>query len=134
MYDNDPEDIAEIGWDRFVSGSWESIFAGYRSISGIRTLGRRWSDLLQGGLGCSQEVADLLVGTQVMQRQDRDLMVIRDPEQLLLAMDEVLADMGADLSELGELGTGDRAALLSAHARLRSFLREEFLAPQDEAD
>ena len=58
MYYSDLQDIEEIGWDRFVSGAWETIFVGYRSTIGIRSIARRWSDLLQAGLGCSQEVAD----------------------------------------------------------------------------
>ena len=131
MYYGDSEDIEEIGWDRFVSGAFEAIFVGYRSTSGIRTICRRWSDLLQAGLSCSEEVADELVRGQVMQRQDRDLMVIRNAEQLLAAMDEVLADIGLDLAELDEVPPADRARLLEAHRDLRGFLRANFLEPDD---
>ncbi|MBO0835943.1 MAG: hypothetical protein J2P28_10545, partial [Actinobacteria bacterium] len=103
MYDSDPADIEEVGWERFITEAWTQIFVGYQSLTGIRTLGRRWSDLLQAGLNCPQELADLLVGVEVMQRPDRDLMSIRDPDRLLGAMDEVLADIGADLDEVTEL-------------------------------
>jgi hypothetical protein len=130
VYYGDTTDIEELGWDRFISGAWETIFVDYRSTAGIRSICRRWSDLLQVGLGCSQEVADELVRVQVMMRQDRDLMSIRDPERLLAAMDEVLADIGADLADLDEVRPAERADLTAAHRRLRDFLRDNFLGPQ----
>jgi hypothetical protein len=133
VYNSDLEDIEEIGWDRFICGAWESIFVGYRSTVGIRSIGRRWSDLLQAGLGCSEEIADLLLRDQVIVRQDRDLMTIKDPEQLLAAMDQVLTDIGSDLAELPEIRPSDRDRLLAAHHALREFLRENFLDP-DAAD
>lgn len=128
MYFSDLEDIEEIGWDRFICGAWEAIFVGYRSMMGIRSIARRWSDLLQAGLGCSEEMADLLLRDQVVVRQDRNLMTIKDPERLLAAMDEVLGDIGADITELPEIGPSDRDRLLAAHGALREFLRENFLA------
>jgi hypothetical protein len=128
VYFSDLEDIEEIGWDRFICGAWEAIFVGYRSMIGIRSIARRWSDLLQAGLGCSQEIADLLLREQVVVRQDRNLMTIKDPERLLTAMDEVLADIGFDIAELPEIRPSDRDGLLSAHRALREFLRENFLA------
>jgi len=129
VYDSDLADIEEIGWDRFICGAWEAIFVGYRSTIGIRSIGRRWSDLLQAGLGCSEEIADLLLRDQVIVRQDRDLMTIKDPERLLAAMDQVLADIGADIPELLEIRPSDRDRLLPAHRVLREFLRENFLDP-----
>jgi hypothetical protein len=54
MYDSELADIDEIGWDRFICDAWEAIFLGYRSFGGIRSIGRRWSDLLQAGLGCTE--------------------------------------------------------------------------------
>ena len=63
-------------------------------------------------------------------RQDRDLMTIKDPEKLLAAMDEVLADIGADIAELPEIRPSDRDRLVAAHRALREFLRENFLARQ----
>jgi hypothetical protein len=125
VYDNDLADIEEIGWDRFIYGAWEAIFLGYR-FSGVRSIGRRWSDLLQAGLGCTEEIADVLVRDQVIIRQDRDLMAIKDPELLLAAMDEVLADMGAQLAELDGIRPADRETLLAAYQRLTEFLKENF--------
>jgi len=126
MYDSDPADVEEVGWARFVTEAWMEIFAGYESMTGIRALGRRWSDLLQAGLDCPQEVADLLVRAEVIQREDRDLMTIRDPGQLLAAMDEVLADMGADLAEMAEISPADRDRLLASHHDLRAILRATY--------
>ena len=131
MYYSDPEDIEDLGWDRFMSGAWEAIFLGYRSTAGIRTIARRWSDLLQAGVGCSPEIADLLVRDQVMVRQDRDLIAIRDPVELISAMDQVLGDIGTDLADLPELRAADRPALLAAYGRLWEYLRDNFLAGED---
>lgn len=131
MYDSDPAVIEEIGWARFVTDAWTQIFVGYQSMTGIRTLGRRWSDLLQAGLDCPQEVADLLVRAEVMQREDRDLMSIRDPALLLAAMDEVLADMGTDLAEMAEIPPADQGRLLASHHELRAMLRASFLAADE---
>jgi len=47
VYDHDPEDVAALGWEEFIARQWESIFAGYRSKTGLRKVGRRWSDLLE---------------------------------------------------------------------------------------
>jgi hypothetical protein len=128
VYFSDLEDIEEIGWDRFICGAWEAIFVGYRSMTGIRSIARRWSDLLQAGLSCSEEIADLLLREQVVVRQDRNLMIIKEPERLLAAMDEVLGDIAADITELPEIRPSDRDRLLAAHTALREFLRENFLA------
>jgi hypothetical protein len=49
-------------------------------------------------------------------------------------MDEVLADIGADLADLDEVSPADRANLLTAHRELRRFLRDTFLGPGDAAD
>jgi hypothetical protein len=134
VYYGDATDVDELGWDRYVTSAWESIFVDYRGKAGIRSIGRRWSDLLQAGMGCSQEVADELVRRQVVIRQDRDLMSIRDPEQLLAAMDEVLAEMGADLAELSEARPAEWAALIAAHRALRGFLRDSFLDAAEALD
>jgi len=128
MYDSDPADIEEVGWAQFVTDAWTQIFVGYESMTGIRTLGRRWSDLLQAGLDCSQEVADLLVRAEVIERADRDLISIHDPGRLLSAMDEVLADMGADLADMAEVPPADLDRLLVSHHDLRALLRASFLA------
>jgi len=123
VYENDLADIEEIGWDRFVEGAWEAIFLAYRSFDGIRSIGRHWSDLLQGGLGCSQEIADSLVHDQVIIREDRDLMAIRDAGRLMAAMSEILADMGSQLAELPMVSPADRDRLLTAHAALTDHLQ-----------
>jgi hypothetical protein len=49
VYFADTVDIEELGWDRFISSAWEAIFVDYRSTAGIRSICRRWSDLLQAG-------------------------------------------------------------------------------------
>ncbi|HUB39348.1 MAG TPA: hypothetical protein VMA72_10900 [Streptosporangiaceae bacterium] len=131
MYDSDLADIEEIGWDRFIYGAWEAIFLGYRSFGGIRSIGRRWSDLLQAGLGCPEEIADTLVRDQVIAREDRDLMAIKDPERLLAAMAEVLADIGAQLADLAAIAPAERERLLAAHQRLTEFLAENFEFPAE---
>jgi hypothetical protein len=118
VYDHDPEDVDVLGWDEFISRQWESIFAGYRTGSGLRRTGRRWSDLIQAGLGCSQELADLLVRNQVIDRVDRDLEGTRDAREVIAGMYEVLADMRADLLELASGGQPAAAGLLDQHARL----------------
>ncbi len=118
MYDHDPEDVDALGWPEFISRQWESIFVGYRAGSGIRRTGRRWSDLIQAGLGCSQETADLLVRAQVIDRVDRDLEAARDPREIVAGMYDILADMRTDLLELAADGQPSAAALLDRHARL----------------
>lgn len=125
MYDFGLADLGELSWDEFVSSGWESIFVGYRSSSGIRTIARRWRDLLQGALGSTEDVADALVRDQVMVRQDRDLIAIRDPEQLLSAMRQVLRDMGEDLAEVAWIRPAERDRLVAAHARLLDYLYDE---------
>lgn len=125
VYDSDQADIDELGWDRFVSDAWAQLFFSYQSLTGIRRIGRQWCDLLQAGLSCSQEIADRLVAAEIMQRVDRDLMIIRDPGELLAAMDEVLADMGADLAELPGIPAADRERLLASHHELRALLRQQ---------
>jgi hypothetical protein len=124
MYENDPADMAEIGWERFVTGIWESIFVGYQTGRGVRTLGRRWSDLLQAGMDCSEELADELVRLEIVQREDRVTLRKRDPLDMLAALDDILADMGRDLAEMDGVQPGERARLITGLARLRGFLRE----------
>jgi hypothetical protein len=126
VYDNDLADIDEIGWDRFVYGAWEAIFLGYRSFGGIRSIGRQWSDLLQGGLDCPAEIADSLVHDQVIIREDRNLIAIKDAERLMAAMSEILADMGSQLAELPAISPADRDRLLAAHQTLTEYLQANF--------
>jgi hypothetical protein len=124
MYDHDALDLAELGWDRFVTDVWASIFAGYRRFTGIRTLCRRWSDLLQGGIGCPPDLADALVRGEVMDVEVRTRLASKDPLTLLAGMDEVLGDMRADLAELSDVAPGDRAQLIAEMDRLRTFLAD----------
>jgi hypothetical protein len=123
VYDNDPDDVERLGWEEFVTRQWESIFAGYRSSAGLRATCRRWSDLLEAGLGCSQEVADLLVRSEILQRADRDLEGTRDVAKLLAGMDQVLADVRIDLTEMGEVTPEQLDGLLRQQARLRALAR-----------
>jgi hypothetical protein len=117
VYDHDFQDVAELGWDEFIARQWESIFAGYRTGSGLRRTGRRWSDLLQAGLGCPEELADTLVRNQIVERVDRDLVDVAYGPDVVTGMYEVLADMRADLVEM--IGDGlAEASLLDGHARL----------------
>ena len=38
MYDHDPEEVESLGWEEFIARQWESIFTGYRSWTGLRTM------------------------------------------------------------------------------------------------
>ncbi len=123
MYDHDLEDLAALGWDEFIARQWESIFAGYRAGAGLRRICRRWSDLFEAGLGCPQEVADLLVRNQIIDRADRDLEGIADAGALVAGMAGVVADVRTDLAELAGAPGSQAAGLLAAHARLLHFIR-----------
>lgn len=119
VYDHDPADVAALGWEEFIARQWESIFAGYRAHAGLRRICRRWSDLLEIGLGCTQDLADLLVRTEIIDRADRDLEGTADAADLVAGMAAVLADVRSDLLELA----GAQPALLAAHGELLSFIR-----------
>ncbi len=93
MYEHDAEEVAVLGWDEFALRQWESIFLGYRSNAGIRAVGRRWSDLIQAGIGCSQEVADQLVKAEFIDRVDRDLEGARSQTELIARMTDVLVGL-----------------------------------------
>jgi hypothetical protein len=131
MYDHDQTDVAELGWDGFVEDVWQSIFVGYRRFTGIRTIARRWSDLLQGGLGCTEELADELVRVQIMDMEGRTKLASKDPLVVLDGMDEVLADMTGDLAEMHGVEPAERDRLLAGMTRLRAFLRQDSAGPQD---
>jgi hypothetical protein len=123
VYDHDPEDVVALGWEEFIAQQWESIFAGYRTRAGLRRICRRWSGLLEVGLGCSQELADLLVRREIIDRADRDLEGLTDAGALVAGMAGLVADVRADLQELAGVEPGPAAVLLEAHARLLAFLR-----------
>ena len=55
MYDHDPDEVTQLGWEEFILRQWELIFTGYRTWTGLRTQGRRWTDLIEAGLGCSRK-------------------------------------------------------------------------------
>jgi hypothetical protein len=124
MYGYSETDLAELGWDRFVTDAWQSIFVGYRKFTTIRTLARRWSDLLQGGIGCTEELADELVRLEIMMYEGRAALPSKDPMFVLNAMDEVLADMGRDLAEVEWVKPDARDQLLDRLTRLRAFVRQ----------
>jgi hypothetical protein len=123
VYDHDLEELMALGWDEFIARQWESIFAGYRARAGLRRICRRWSDLFEAGLGCSQELADLLVRREIIDRADRDLEGLTDAGALVAGMARLVADVRADLQELETVQPGPAATLLEAHARLLAFLR-----------
>jgi hypothetical protein len=123
VYDHDLEELVALGWEEFIARQWESIFAGYRARAGLRRIGRRWSDLFEIGLGCSQELADLLVRREIIDRADRDLEGLTDAGALVAGMAGVVADVREELRELETVQPGPAAALLAAHARLLVFLR-----------
>jgi hypothetical protein len=123
VYDHEPEDVDVLGWDEFMARQWESIFAGYRGTAGLRKMCRRWSDLIEIGLGCSQDVADMLVRAEIVDRADRDLEGAPDAQAVVSGMAGVLADLRTDLRELGEKEPELSVSLLERHARLLSFVR-----------
>jgi hypothetical protein len=130
VYDHDPEEVEDLGWEKFITRQWESIFIGYsRRWTGLRTMARRWSDLIEIGLGCSQDMADLLVQAQIINAPDRGLESARDAGAVVAGMIGVLADVRTELIELagfdqfGQFGREDVTVLLDQHARLFGFLR-----------
>jgi hypothetical protein len=129
VYDHDLEEVVALGWEEFIARQWESIFAGYRASAGLRRICRRWSDLFEAGLGCSQELADLLVRREVIDRADRDLEGLTDAAALVAGMAGVVADVRADLQELETPPPGPVGSLLESHARLLTFLRAYAFGP-----
>jgi hypothetical protein len=120
VYDHDPADVALLGWEEFIARQWASIFSGYQSWTGLRRIGRRWADLIEVGLGCSQELADRLVEEEIINGPDRNLGPA-DADAVLSGMFSVLAAIRDDLAELGdagELGPDLVARLLDQHSRL----------------
>src|SRR5215469_12079335 len=118
MYDHDRDDIDVLGWEEFILRQWESIFLGYRSTTAIRTVGRRWCDLIEAGIGCSQAVADELVRTEIIDREDRRLADADDSSELLAEMADVLDDLPDALRRLPRIPPDQLAELIERHARL----------------
>ena len=123
MYDHDPGELADLGWEEFLRRQWDAVYTAYRTGRGRRTLCRGWADLLEAGLDCGQDLADALVRTEILDRADRDLEGIPDPRELVTGMSQVVADVRADLLELGqeELGLA-LPGLLDQQAALQDFL------------
>jgi hypothetical protein len=131
VYDHDLGELEDLGWDEFVRRQWDAVYTAYRTGRGRRTLCRRWADLLEVGLHCSQTLADLLVRSEILDRADRDLEGTVDPRALVIGMTEVIADVRVDLLELGleeprsrELGAAQLAGLLDRQAVLLGFVRD----------
>lgn len=131
MYDHDPDEVAVLGWEEFILRQWELIFTGYRTWTGLRTQGRRWTDLIEAGLGCSQEVAEELVNATVIRGPDRNLEGTRDPAAVVSGMTAALADMPAALGDTPGLAPAAIDELLSQHARLLSFIEAEAAGPDN---
>jgi hypothetical protein len=118
MYDHDREDIDVLGWEEFVLRQWESIFLGYRSTTAVRTVGRRWCDLIEAGIGCSQDVADELVRDQIVEREDRHLASARNSTALIDEMTDVLEGLADALAQMSQIPADQLAELLKRHALL----------------
>ena len=129
VYDHDLQEVEELGWEEFIARQWDSIFVGYRSWSGMRTIARRWSDLIEAGLGCSQEIADQLVQAEIINGPDRGLEGA-DAAAVVSGMVAVLADVRMDLAE-SALDLQAAAKLLDQHDKLLSFLRSYALDDDD---
>lgn len=123
MYDHDPCEVEELGWEEFIARQWESIFIGYRAWVGLRRMGRRWSDLFEAGLGCSQEIADRLVQNGLINGPDRGLQEGTDAQSVVSGMIGVLTDLRADLAGMAEREPEVSSRLLAQHARLLRFVR-----------
>jgi hypothetical protein len=130
VYDHDPGEVAELGWEEFIARQWESIFVGYRTWAGLRTMGRRWGDLIEAGLGSSQDVADRLVRSGLIDGPDRGLQGA-DAGAVVSGMIGLLADLRTDLARMTDLEPGLSARLLDQHARLLRFIQFYALGQED---
>jgi hypothetical protein len=122
VYDHDPDEVTLLGWDEFLARQWELIFVGYRTPTGLRKMCRRWSDLIEAGLSCSQEIADQLVRAEIVGRADRDLEGTADAGALVCGMADVLASIRLDLLELDEIPAEQRSGLLERHQRFYALI------------
>jgi hypothetical protein len=130
VYDHDLEEVETLGWEEFIARQWDSIFVGYRSWSAMRATARRWSDLIEAGLGCSQEIADRLVQAEIIGGLDRGLEGA-GAAAVVSGMVAVVADLRMDLAEMDGLDPEAAARLLDQHARLLGFLRSYALGEDD---
>jgi hypothetical protein len=124
VYDHEPDDVSALGWEEFILRQWESIFFAYRSWAGLRTLGRRWSDLIEAGLGCSPAVADRLVNAVVINGPDR-VDGAGDAAAIVSGMTEVLARIHGALGDVAGPEPAAAATLLERHARLLGFIQAQ---------
>jgi len=131
MYDHDREDIDVLGWEEFILRQWESIFLGYQRTTAVRTVGRRWCDLIEAGIGCSQDIADELVRNEIVEREDRTMAGARNSTALLEEMTEVLESLADALIAMPQIPADQLAELLKQHARLIRVVTGE---PADEED
>ena len=127
VYDHDPDEVVVLGWEDFILRQWESIFFGHRFWTGLRTLGRRWSDLIEVGLGCSQQVADRLVRAAVINGPNHFMDGAGDAAAIVSGMTGVLARIPVALSDMPGLEPAAAATLLREHARLFSFIQAQAL-------
>lgn len=118
MYDHDQEDIDVLGWEEFILRQWESIFLGYRGTAAVRTVGRRWCDLIEVGIGCSQDIADELVRDQIVERADWHLADAASSTALVDEMTDVLEGLAGALSRMPRIPPDQLAEMLEQHARL----------------
>jgi hypothetical protein len=130
VYDHDLEEVETLGWEEFIARQWDSIFVGYRSWSGMRATARRWADLIEVGLGCSQELADQLVQAEIIGGADRGLEGA-GAAAVVSEMVAVVADLRTDLAEMSALDPAAAAKLLDQHAKLLAFLRSYALGEDD---
>jgi hypothetical protein len=126
VYDHDFSEVQQLGWEEFIARQWESIFVGYRSWTGLRTMGRRWSDLIEVGLGCSPGVANQLVRSGLIYGQDHGFQERTDAQAVVSGMIGVLADLRSDLAGMAEQEPEASIRLLEQHARLLRFIRDAF--------
>jgi hypothetical protein len=126
VYDHDLSEVQQLGWEEFIARQWESIFVGYRSWTGLRTLGRRWSDFIEVGLGCSPGMANQLVRSSLIYGQDHGLPERADARAVVSGMIGVLADLRSDLTGIAEQHPEASVRLLDQHARLLGFIRDTF--------
>jgi hypothetical protein len=126
VYDHDLSEVDQLGWEEFIARQWESIFVGYRSWTGLRTMGRRWSDLIEVGLGCSPGMANQLVRNGLIYGQDHGLPERTDAGAVVSGMVGVLADLRPVLAGLAGQDPEVSVVLLDRHARLLRFIRDAF--------
>jgi hypothetical protein len=82
-------------------------------------MGRRWSELFEAGLSCSQDVADRLVRDVIINGPDRHLEGAADAQAVASAMIDVLADVREGLADIRDLGWATDSAVCYTRASAR---------------